>query len=108
MPLKMGRFLYIFGFQTPLQRNNSLAQDDEDSEAIWITAESDQAALDWGREISERFVGLLFNDSSVSWKRDEFAHWLEDENKARSSSDTPAVRTGEFPDFDQWLRRHSS
>ena len=103
----MKRFLYIFGFQTPRQRNGPSARDDENSEMIWISAESDRAALEWGREISERFVNLLFDNPSVSWKDDAFAHWIE-EDKLKSSSDVQMVNSGEYPDFDQWLRRHSS
>jgi len=73
----MNRYLFIFGFETPRQsRNNALrGWDDEDSEAVFIGAPSKDAALDWGRQVAERFITEMFQDSSASWG--EFAHWIE-------------------------------
>jgi hypothetical protein len=58
----MPTFLYIFGFESPRQsRNNTdLGWDDEDSQGVLIDACDEAAALAWGREISERFIKLLF------------------------------------------------
>ena len=100
----MPQFLYVFGYCTPFQeRNNarSLYWNDEDSRAVWIEADSAELALDWGREISERFVRKLFADPSMSWKEREFAHWIEQEALVRwtaeSLASVPMVRSGEYP-----------
>lgn len=106
----MKQYLYIFGFNTPLQvRHNTLLRDDEDSECVVITAGSEEEALEWGREISERFVRELFEDSSVSWKVNEFAHWVEDDPvriDAAMGTGAPVIKTGQFPDLQRWIKLH--
>jgi hypothetical protein len=99
----MRAYLYCFGYENPLQfRNNDhYGWDDEDSQAVLIDAESEEAALRWGQEISERFIKLLFRDEGISWKQLGYANWVELPGKEVPG--TPHVRDGEFPDFNMWL-----
>ena len=103
----MPRFLYCFGFETPLQaRNNAqFGWDDEDSHRVWIIAPTEAAALEWGRHISERFVASLFGDPSISWAAGNFAHWIETDAQATRSPDdaeTAPVVEYVYPDFTSW------
>ncbi|MGH7322575.1 MAG: hypothetical protein ACRELA_23535 [Candidatus Rokuibacteriota bacterium] len=99
------RYLYVFGYETPrqLEHNASSAADDEDSAAIFIEAPSLEAALAWGRAISEQFFILLHDDPSLSWTEFGYAHWIEEEPEARFGAEAlatvPTVRMGEYPDW---------
>jgi hypothetical protein len=101
----MTRFLYGFGYETPRQYrlNSQMGWDDEDSLAILIEADDEGAALNWGREVSEKFVKQLYQDDTVSWKGLGYASWIESSSREPSST-LPLIRLGEFPDFAQWLR----
>ena len=97
-------FLYVFGYETPAQMEANAAHgwDDEDSAAVFIEAESAEEALEWGRQVSERFLSELHGDPSVSWDALGYAHWIEDDPSKRWSaeglSQVPRVRRGEFPE----------
>ena len=101
----MPEFLYVFGFETPQQAkaNSSHGWDDEDSEAVFIEAESATAALEWGRQISEQFIRDLFRNDDASWWRSSFAHWIaespEEQFTPEALSTLPHVRYGEHPIF---------
>ena len=101
----MPEFLYVFGYETPEQAKSNSAHgwDDEDSEAVFIEAESAIAALEWGRQISERFIRQLYHTDDVSWWQSSFAHWIaerpEDEYTPEALSTLPHVRHGEHPTF---------
>jgi hypothetical protein len=104
----MPRFLYVFGYETPAQLRANAANgwDDEDSEALFIEAESEDEALKWGREVSERFMRQLHGDSSVSWTALGYAHWIEADPagrgwRAEDVARLPVVRSGEFPAWDK-------
>jgi hypothetical protein len=62
----MPQYLYIFGFNTPEQIEGfeKHGWDDEDSEAVFIVAVSEQEALMWGREISQEFVRRVYAKSA--------------------------------------------
>ena len=99
-------YLFIFGYETPTQHDNNAAHgwDDEDSEATFIDAASEDDALAWGCEIAERYVGRLWaarGERGPSWKGSEFAYWIETDptriDDARRVS-VPTVRIGEYPD----------
>ena len=104
----MPRYLYVFGFESPQQirDNDRLGSDHEDSQAVWIVAPSEVAALEWGRELSERFVHHLSGDGSVSWKARGYAHWIEAEPQTRFGAEAlaglPEIRIGDVPDFTDW------
>jgi hypothetical protein len=101
----MSEFLYVFGYETPEQAKANPAHgwDDEDSEAVFIEAESAAVALDWGRQISEHFIRQLYHCDDASWWRTSFAHWIveqpELEFTAEALATIPHVRCGEHPPF---------
>lgn len=102
----MPRFLYVFGYETPAQLRNNAAHrwDDEDSQALFIEAESEDEALRWGREVSERFMSQLHGDAGVSWTAIGYAHWIETDPATRDwkpedLAKLPTVRRGEYPSW---------
>jgi len=104
----MPKYLFIFGFQTPRQwelSKRSLLMDDEDSKAVWIEAPNEELALNWGQEIAERFIRLLWKDESVSWRMQRFAFWI-DNTQADFDEAPPNVAIGEFPSLDRWVQQH--
>ena len=109
----MNKYLYIFGYETPAQRENNAAYewDDEDSAALFIMAETAQQALKWGRTVSKRYVSVLFNgfnSHAESWDENRFASWVDHDYTANFSSDqlkaVPTVKYGEYPDIAGMLR----
>jgi len=103
----MPRYLYIFGYNTPeqIEAFDKHGWDDEDSEAVFIEAESEQAALAWGQQISLQFVRSLYSDRGMTWKPDNYAHWIESEPSSRFTPDAlrrlPVSRVGEHPVVDR-------
>lgn len=95
----------MFGFEIPEQAKANAAHgwDDEDSEAVFIEAESADHALDWGRQISEQFIRQLYRCDDASWWRSSFAHWIaerpEEQFTPEALSTIPHVRHGEHPTF---------
>ena len=102
----MASFLYILGFESPrqLRNNDSHGWDDEDSQRVLIDAPDEAAALAWGREISERFLKLLFEDDRVSWRERDYGGWIEPRDE--SGLIWQRVAVGVFPDFGPWLREY--
>jgi hypothetical protein len=101
-------FLFMFGFESPAEhiRNEANGWDDESSWAVWISAVSSDAALNWGRQIAEEFVRQLYVRAGVaprSWIADDFAHWIStDESeiqRAKLADSIPTVRDGQIPDL---------
>ena len=99
----MPRFVFQFGYETPGQeaRNARLGWDDESSEWVVIDAADEQSALDWGREIAERFVAYI---GGSSWRAGDFADWLDPLSKCPWAVGRDAVAVGDLPDFGSWLR----
>ncbi len=108
----MNKYLYIFGYETPLQkRDNALhGWDDEDSAAVFIVASSKQQALEWGHTIAKRFVGALFDrgfltdpDQDTNWDENAFATWIDNDDAKNYSGEQlraiPTVEYGEYPDI---------
>ena len=99
------KYLYVFGYEDPDERrsNTEAGTDFESSAAVFIVAESAERALEWGREISERFIRLLYNDDSISWKDEGFAAWIEHDpeqflrGSSYDRSEIPVVRWGDYP-----------
>ena len=110
----MPRYLYRFGFSSPEQwaANEKHGWDDEDSEALFVVAESSEEALAWGQEVSEEFQRRMFRDAGwkeplPSWKDARFACWIEEEPERQFPVEIlerlPAVRVGEMPPTERWL-----
>jgi len=109
----MNKYLYIFGYETPLQKTNNAVYgwDDEDSAAVFILASSEQQALAWGHMVARKFVGVLFNrgfptgpDQITNWDENAFAAWIDNDYAKNYSSEQlraiPTVEYGEYPDID--------
>ena len=92
-------FLCTFGYESPAEReqNERHGTDFESSKAIWIDAESEADALNWGREIAEQFYHLL---CGRSWRKDNYACWTEPWRPLDHV--LPIVGVGELPDFTSW------
>ncbi len=99
----MKEYLYVFGYETPVQRKNNAQHgwDDEDSHALYILASNEQRALKWGHQIAERFIEALYDDPNASWSRGEHAAWIETEDRFTKDQvrQIPNVKDGEYPDI---------
>jgi hypothetical protein len=94
--------LFIFGYEDPSERRSNAEHgtDFESSAAVKIVAPDAAKALEWGREIAERFVATLYEDATVSWKAGNFAAWIEkdpDEHLRGQWDSIPVVRLEEHP-----------
>ena len=108
----MNRYLFRFGFCTPAQwaSNQAHGLDDENSSAFFVSAETEDAALDIGAEIAEQYVGYLFMKENAkempSWKASKFAFWIEKKPlevfAAESLAQLPEVGLRQVPDFGRW------
>lgn len=78
--MTMQRYLYVFGFESPEERecNEVEGTDYESSRAVFILAESRNAALVWGQRLACAFVHGLFNGDRDSWTPQNYANWIED------------------------------
>jgi hypothetical protein len=106
------KFLYVFGYCTPSQaaNNEKHAWDDESSAALFVAAETQEEALQWGRHVSNEYVAHLYRAAglpeAISWVDSGFASWIQqlpsedfpDEYLAR----VPVVQAGKMPDFLSW------
>jgi hypothetical protein len=91
------KYLYRFGYQSRSQ----IGTDDEDSQCVWITAESADAALSWGRLVSERYVSERWPDCP-SWISSGYAHWIEISDLQAiewAEKKAPECSVGVFPQF---------
>ena len=100
--MAMPKYLFTFGYETPIQakNNNQYGLDDEDSLNVFIKAENELQALEWGREIAEDYVRKLYQDPAISWKAQGFSHWIEknlEKYGQKALSKIPTVKTGEYP-----------
>ncbi|XAM00879.1 hypothetical protein OT109_05730 [Phycisphaeraceae bacterium D3-23] len=99
----MHTYVYGFGYENPKQLSGNITRgwDDEDNQAILITACSEEEALAWGRQIAEAFLKLLFQDESVSWQDRNYADRIEQLEKSWPGQQ--CVNAGVMPDFTKWL-----
>jgi hypothetical protein len=77
----MKRFLFVFGYESPEDsRANTAGDDAESSNAVWVSAASEEEAIKEGRLFAEQFVAARFKKASVasvpSWRAGNFAHWI--------------------------------
>lgn len=111
----MSRFLFRFGFCTPEQwkANKIHGWDDESSEAFFVVADTQEAALAWGRDVAELFCQKEFEAAGwcgeiPSWKAAKFAFWIEAKPEcvfpADILRDLPEVSASTMPDFSTWKR----
>lgn len=101
----INEYLYIFGYEAPSEKasNRDVGTDFESTGMVRILSLTEDSALEWGRELSERFVASLYANESVSWRSQGFASWIEqspDEHIRSQWSSIPVVQCGEIPDTD--------
>jgi hypothetical protein len=81
----MKRFLFVFGYQSPVECATNVTQgtDFESSNAIWVWADSEEDALQKGRDYANQFVRRLYQEDQQAgktdlpnWVEDGFAHWI--------------------------------
>lgn len=87
----MPTFLFCFGYESPdeWRSNKAGGTDDESSNAVWIEADSEEAAIKTGLDFAQTWVGGLFEDSGISefpgWRECNHAYWFEVEPLKRWS-----------------------
>jgi hypothetical protein len=80
---KMPEFLFVFGYESPVEwrTNRDEGTDFESTNAVWIAATDEEAALIAGRVYADHWVDELFRKQGIqgnpSWSDSSFAHWIE-------------------------------
>jgi hypothetical protein len=78
----MTRFLFVFGYDSPSERsvNAKEGTDFESSSAVWVRADSENEALQKGRDYAARFVRQQFEQAGIpdipDWNEGRFAYWI--------------------------------
>lgn len=105
----MSRFFFAFGYEDPedVRVNAAYGDDAESSTSIWIEAETDDQAIDWGRTIAERFVVWLFEragERPYSWIENRYGHAIEPGETSYVAERDQCVSVGQMPDFERMER----
>lgn len=109
----MAKFLFIFGYETPglKESNQRLGTDFENSEALAITAETQDQAEQWGIKVADEFLRILYQNPSKKLS-DEYSYkiYLFDNYPWQKPEDKNQVLTinyEEKPDLKNRIRyRH--
>lgn len=82
-----------------------LIEDYESSTALFITADSAEAAIAWGEQVGQALLRQVNHDPTLDWKSLGYFCWVEQSSSASSWSHCldffPHVRAGEWPDLKQ-------
>ncbi len=102
----MKKYLFIFFYETPDQRVDNLVNgfDEEECMGVFIEAETENAALEWGRQVARGYVAALYEAEGSSpgyaWNEADYANWIETNLAERTSpeklSRLPTLRLGQF------------
>jgi hypothetical protein len=101
----MPRYLFVFCYQTPeqLARKSVDGFADENSAALFVEADSAELALEWGKEVAEKFMAFLSSGRSEGWKAMGYEGWLEAdpdlEYPETILATLPTVAVSSYPDF---------
>ena len=79
-----------------------IIEDYESSTAVFIEADSESEAIQWGEKIAEIFHGRMNEDSTLDWSA-LYNCWIEDietSSWVHCFSFFQTVRVGELPDLD--------
>jgi hypothetical protein len=97
-------FVFRFGYETPQHAaaNTRHGWDDEDSQYVLIDAPDEASALNWGRDVAERFVREM---GGGSWRAGKFAHWIEPLSDCPWAIGRPVIAIGQFPTTSDWVQR---
>jgi len=102
------KHLFVFCYETPeqLATNPMYGWDEEESKAMFIKCESEDAALHWGRKAAQEYVRALFEregaPAGLQWVPNRYAHWVEPNPSSLLTpgemEDLPAIKIGQFLD----------
>lgn len=101
----MNKYFYCFGYEDKfeIETNKSTGTDFESSTGVYIFAETEEDALIWGNEVSEQFFKLVHDDINLSWKKFNYAYWIEYDLKNSGWEHCleffPEVKCGLLPDL---------
>ena len=107
----MKKHLFIFFYETPDQRISNLVNGfaEEECMGVFIEAETESAALDWGRRVARGYVAALYEEAGSSpacaWNETDYANWIETNLAERTApqklSRLPTLRLGQFLETEQ-------
>lgn len=102
----MKRHLFIFFYETPDQRVGNLANgfDEEECLGVFIEADTESAALEWGRHVARDYVAALYESEGLhpayAWNGSDYANWIETNLPGRTSRQKldhlPTLRIGQL------------
>ena len=107
----MAKYLYLFAYESSEQAGVRGCGEfaEESSAGVFIDAKSREEALEWGQEVSEKFVSWLYGESAMDWESMGFAHWVEENPEVEYPPEVlaklPTVAAGSFPDFKRLLEK---
>lgn len=101
----MPEFAFIFGYESPDDvAANAVSGDAEKIGFFRIIAESEDAALAWGKTLAETYVKRLFAPLEQTWAAGAYAVWIEHEPDAElreALAQAPLIAVGEDADFEE-------
>jgi hypothetical protein len=91
-------FVFGFGYEAPWERdsNERYGTDFESSQYVVTDAPDEQAALNWGCEVAERFVQ---KECGESWRAGNFAYSVEPLSACPWAAEAEVVTVGQLPAF---------
>ena len=100
------RFVFVFGYESPHEAaaTQRVGTDMESAGVLPVLAESKEAALEWGREVAEWYLGKLMRVDGYSWKARRYASWIEerpDRLLLETAEKVGDIARGSYPDFEQ-------
>ena len=93
--MRSRRYLYRFGYQTDKEQGTECKR----SQCVWIIAENEQAAIQWGRAVSDHYVAARW-PTCPNWGKSKFSHWIEicyADVIGWTKINAPSCAVGEFP-----------
>ena len=106
--VEMPTFAFIFGYESPDDvAANAVGGDAEKIGFFKIIAESEDAALAWGKTLAEAYIKRLFAPLEKSWAAGDYAAWIEagaDPELGEALVEAPLIAVGEDADFEESRR----
>lgn len=105
----MQKYLYRFPYTWPEEiawcERNPDADMGETTSMCFVIANSDRQAIEWGDQVAEKFVQILFGRNAYSWKSLGSSGWIENDCEIvqwatdRQAIAIDASRTEEISEF---------
>lgn len=102
------KYYFYFGYHNPSSWNEFRIDPDFDFEStgvILIEAENEDDALLWGRTIAFWYLNKLHKNNDYAWRSENYANWVEEENKSTFDEAVLNIKAGYFPNYVD-LKRH--